>query len=66
MWGTDTSEALGRFTKELSSRNCYIDTHTSGDVTFVEGRDPDDIRIVIAYPSPSERPRSILDSRFYS
>ncbi|WP_176980809.1 hypothetical protein [Paramicrobacterium humi] len=57
---------MGRFTKELSSRNCYIDTHTSGDVTFVEGRDPDDIRIVIAYPSPSERPRSILDSRFYS
>jgi hypothetical protein len=43
-----------------------MDTHASGGVTFVEGRDPDGIRVVIAHPSPLQLPRSSLDSRIYN
>lgn len=66
MWATDSAEGLQHF--EQASRDCdrYSDTHTIGGVRFVEGHDPDGIRVVIAHPSPEQRPRSMLDPRFYS
>lgn len=66
MWAVDTPEALEHFAQALRDRGHYVDTHTSGGVQFVEGHDPDGIRVVIEHPSPQQRPRSVLDSRFYS
>lgn len=66
MWAVDTPEALEHFAQALRDGGHYVDTHTSGGVQFVEGRDPDRIRVVIAHPSPQQRPRSVLDSRFYN
>lgn len=66
MWTTDTAEGLEHFTQVLKDGGYYADTHKADDVTFVEGHDPDGIRIVIAHPSPQQRPRSVLDARFYS
>ncbi len=66
MWATDSAEALKHFEDLLKTLGRYTYTHTAGDVTFVEGRDPDDIRVVIAYPSPEQRPRSVLDARLYN
>lgn len=66
MWATDTAEALTHFEDALKSLGRYVDTHTGGEVTFVEGRDPDGIRVVIAHPNPQQRPRSVLDSRLYN
>jgi len=66
MWAVDTPEALEHFAQALRDRGHYVDTHTSGGVQFVEGHDPDRIRVVIAHPSPQQRPRSVLDSRFYN
>lgn len=66
MWATDSAEGLEHFERVLKDRGYYSDSHTSGGVRFVEGRDPDDIRVVVAYPSPEQLPRSVLDSRFYS
>lgn len=65
-WATDSAEGLEHFEQALKDRGYYSDSHTSGGVRFVEGHDPDGIRVVIAYPSPEQLPRSILDSRFYS
>jgi catechol 2,3-dioxygenase-like lactoylglutathione lyase family enzyme len=65
MWGVDTLEGLHQFEEALKSAEGYTDTHTSGGVTFVEGQDPDGIRVVIAHPSPLQLPRSSLDSRIY-
>lgn len=65
MWATDSVAGLEHFAQALRDCGCYSDTHTSGGVQFVEGHDPDGIRVVVAYPSPQERPRSLLDSRFY-
>lgn len=66
MWAVDTPEALEHFAQRLRDRGHYVDTHTSGGVQFVEGHDPDGIRVVIAHPSPQQHPRSVLDSRFYN
>ena len=66
MWAVDTPAALEHFAQALKDRGHYVDTHTSGGVQFVEGHDPDRIRVVIAHPSPHQRPRSVLDSRFYN
>ncbi|WP_138445139.1 hypothetical protein [Sinomonas susongensis] len=62
----DTPEGLQQFEDTLKSAGSYADTHSSDGVTFVEGRDPDGIRVVIAHPSPLQQPRSSLDSRIYS
>ncbi|MCH6468643.1 VOC family protein [Sinomonas terrae] len=66
MWAVDTPEGLQQFEASLKSASLYSDTHSSGGVTFVEGRDPDGIRVVIAHPSPLQQPRSSLDNRIYS
>lgn len=66
LWATDSAEALAHFEKLLKNIGSYTDTHTGGEVTFVEGRDPDGIRVVIAYPSPVQRPRSVVDGRLYN
>lgn len=66
MWATDSAEGLEHFEQALRDCGRYSDTHTTGGVRFVEGRDPDGIRVVIAHPSPEQRPRSMLDARLYS
>jgi hypothetical protein len=66
MWATDSAKALEHFEQALKDAGRYTGTHTAGDVTFVEGRDPDGLRVVIAHPDPAQRPRSIFDSHLYS
>lgn len=65
MWATDTRADLDRLEQILRERGSHIDTHTRDQVSFVEGRDPDGIRILIAHPSPDQLPRESLDPRLY-
>src|SRR5687768_13627168 len=48
MWSTDSASGLEYFEQALKDAGSYTDTHTAGDITFVEGRDPDGLRVVIA------------------
>jgi catechol 2,3-dioxygenase-like lactoylglutathione lyase family enzyme len=66
MWATESAQGLEYFEQALKDAGRYTGTHTAGDVTFVEGRDPDGLRVVIAHPDPAQRPRSIFDSHLYS
>jgi catechol 2,3-dioxygenase-like lactoylglutathione lyase family enzyme len=66
MWSTDTAKGLEYFEQALKDAGSYTDTHSAGEVMFVEGRDPDGLRIVIAHPDPAERPRSVFDSHLYA
>ncbi|MCP9001871.1 VOC family protein [Pseudarthrobacter sp. RMG13] len=66
MWATDSVQGLEYFQQALKEMGRYTDTHTAGGVTFVEGVDPDGIRVIVAHPDPSERPRSVFDSRLYT
>ncbi|MEO8283433.1 MAG: VOC family protein [Pseudarthrobacter sp.] len=66
MWAADSAQGLEFFEQALKDAGRYTDTHTAGEVTFVEGRDPDGLRVVIAHPDPAKRPRSVFDSHLYS
>lgn len=66
MWATESADGLKHFEDTLKKRGNYTYTHTGGEVTFVEGTDPDGGRVVIAYPSPKQRPRSVLDGRLFN
>jgi catechol 2,3-dioxygenase-like lactoylglutathione lyase family enzyme len=66
MWATDSAKGLECLKQALQGTGSYVDTHTSGGVTFVEGRDPDGLRVVIAHPDPAQQPRSIFDSHLYA
>ena len=66
MWSTESAEALEHIEKVLKDHGVHTSTRTSGGVTFVGGRDPDGIRVVIAHPSPEELPRTVVGSHFYT
>lgn len=66
MWATDSGEGLESLQQALRDTGSYVDTHISGGVTFVEGRDPDGLRVVIAHPDPAQKPRSIFDSHLFA
>jgi catechol 2,3-dioxygenase-like lactoylglutathione lyase family enzyme len=66
IWGTDTPEGLDQFERALKDHGRHIYTHTIGGVRFVEGGDPDGIRVIIAHPSPGQHPRWLLDPRLYT
>jgi catechol 2,3-dioxygenase-like lactoylglutathione lyase family enzyme len=66
MWATDTAQGLKYFEQTMKEMGRYTETHTSGGVTFAEGRDPDGFRVIVAHPDPSERPRSVFDSHLYT
>ena len=66
MWSTDSAEALEAMEGALRKPGGHPDRHSSGGVTFVRGRDPDGIGVVIAYPSPESLPRSVIGARLYN
>jgi catechol 2,3-dioxygenase-like lactoylglutathione lyase family enzyme len=63
MWATDCQAELERITMRLRVHDPATFTHTENGVTFVEGCDPDDGRVIVAYPSPSRLPRELIASR---
>lgn len=66
MWATDHEEGLQQFERALKERGVHTSTHASGGVRFLEARDPDGIRIVIAQPGPQQLPRSVLAAPLYN
>ena len=64
--GVGGAAELERFRAALEAEGSYVGSFTEDDVTFVEGRDPDGLRVVVAYPGPRAHPRSVVGSRFYS
>lgn len=66
IWATETAEELAVFTAALKDEGCYRDTHVVDGNTYVEGRDPDDLRIIVAHPSPAQSPRSVVAAQFFT
>ena len=66
IWAVDSAAELTRVERALADRGVRTDTHTSGGVVFVTGRDPDGIRVMIAHPSPELLPRSVVSPRLYT
>jgi catechol 2,3-dioxygenase-like lactoylglutathione lyase family enzyme len=65
IWTADDPDDLTRCEKALKDRSAWRDTRTTEHVTAVEGRDPDDIVVMITYPGPDQAPLHELPVRIY-
>jgi catechol-2,3-dioxygenase len=65
IWTAAGKQDLDRCEQVLRQRAAHRDTRTSGGSTLVEGRDPDDIVVMITYPGPDEAPLHRLPVRIY-
>ena len=65
IWTADGAEDLERCERVLKARSAYRDTRSSGGVTLVEGHDPDDTVVMVAYPGPDQVPLHELPVRIY-
>jgi catechol 2,3-dioxygenase-like lactoylglutathione lyase family enzyme len=67
IWTADSSDDLQRCERLLKERDAHIVSRETGDgVTVVEGRDPDALPLVIAYPGPHGTDRQEIMARIYA
>lgn len=64
MWSTDTEDEFTQIAERMRVHDPSASVSTSDGLTLLDGRDPDGIRIVIAYPSPTQFPREVIAARF--
>jgi catechol 2,3-dioxygenase-like lactoylglutathione lyase family enzyme len=65
VWTAASEADLDRSEGVLKRRQAHRSTRTSDDSRAVEGRDPDDIVVLIAYPGPDQAPLHRLPIRVY-
>ncbi len=65
-WMMPSREDLNRAETMLKNRSAYVETRTIGSSTSVEGHDPDDLTIVLAYSKDDQMPLRELPSRIYA
>ncbi|HLQ54638.1 MAG TPA: VOC family protein [Streptosporangiaceae bacterium] len=65
VWTATGKEDLERCEQALKQRSAYRDTRADEQAMAVEGRDPDDIVVMIAYPGPDQAPLHELPARIY-
>ncbi len=65
LWATDNETELHQITTRLHAHDPATYTHTANGVTFVEARDPDGIRVLLAHPSPAQLPRELIAPQFH-
>jgi catechol 2,3-dioxygenase-like lactoylglutathione lyase family enzyme len=65
IWTAADEQDLDRCERALKELSAHRETRVGGPVKAVEGRDPDDIVVLIIYPGPSEAPLHELPVRIY-
>ncbi|HEY5361319.1 MAG TPA: VOC family protein [Streptosporangiaceae bacterium] len=65
IWSAAGKDDLDRCEQVLKRRQAHRETRTAEGSTAVEGRDPDDVVVMIAYPGPDQAPMSRLPARIY-
>jgi catechol 2,3-dioxygenase-like lactoylglutathione lyase family enzyme len=65
IWTAGDRAELDRCEQALKRRSAHRETRISDQVTALEGRDPDDIVVMIIYPGPEQAPRHELPARIY-
>ena len=63
IWSASSEEELHRIEQRLRTHYPSTYTNTLHGISFVDGIDPDDIRVLITYPTPQQLPREIIDRR---
>ena len=65
VWTAASRDDLDRCEQELKKHAAYRETRVTGHAAAVEGRDPDDIMVLIVYPGPDQIPLHELPARIY-
>jgi catechol 2,3-dioxygenase-like lactoylglutathione lyase family enzyme len=65
VWTAAGEEDLARCERTLAGRGSHRGTRSSHGVTLVEGRDPDDMVVMVSYPGPDRLPLRELPARIY-
>jgi catechol 2,3-dioxygenase-like lactoylglutathione lyase family enzyme len=65
IWTAADEADLHRCEGALKELSAYRESRTSGPVRAVEGRDPDDIVVLVQYPGPDQLPMHELPVRIY-
>lgn len=65
VWSAPDKQELERSELALKQRSAHRDTRSDGNAMAVEGRDPDDITVMISYPGPGEDAAPKLPPRIY-
>jgi catechol 2,3-dioxygenase-like lactoylglutathione lyase family enzyme len=65
VWTAAGPADLDRAERALKNRSAHQQNRSSAGVTVVEGRDPDDLPVLIAYPGPDQVPLHELPVRIY-
>ena len=65
IWTAPGKEALDRAERVLKQRSAHRGYPHRRPPTAVEGRDPDNIAVLIIYPGPEEEPLHELPVRIY-
>jgi catechol-2,3-dioxygenase len=66
IWNVPTKADLDKLAASLRQHSAYQETRTDADVTVVEGRDPDDLVIMLVHSSGSKAAMRRLPSRIYA
>jgi catechol 2,3-dioxygenase-like lactoylglutathione lyase family enzyme len=65
IWTAADAADLDRCEGALKERSAYRESRSSGQVRLIEGRDPDDIVVMVLYPGPDQLPMHELPVRIY-
>jgi hypothetical protein len=63
MWATDIQSDLQRIAGRLRAYDSSVFSHETDGMTILEGTDPERFRVIVAYPSPSQLPRTVIADR---
>jgi catechol-2,3-dioxygenase len=65
-WTVPTRADLERRAAILRQHSAYQETRTDGEATVVEGRDPDDLVVMLVYPGGARSAMRKLPGRIYA
>jgi catechol-2,3-dioxygenase len=65
IWTAASKADLDQCERVLRKLSAHRETRSSGEAAAVEGRDPDDIVVMIIYPGPHQPPLTELPTRIY-
>jgi len=65
-WSTASKDDLDRRTEILRRNSAYRETRTDDGITMVEGRDPDDLPVMLFYPGDDQPFMRKLPARIYA
>jgi catechol 2,3-dioxygenase-like lactoylglutathione lyase family enzyme len=66
IWAVDSDAELREVEEALNARGGRTRAYMNGGVSFLAARDPDGIRVLVAYPSPERLHRSVLGPPLYA